>query len=562
MDPAVLSRSYGTIKLSNNRKLWLVDCEPQVAIRAKRVFGGAAKTTRGQLTITANDGCARDLAWLLTRYPMEVLDLDELEASARRFDDHLARTHRVISGAYEAPQYTMALPPRPYQHQAAALVWTSRGTIVADELGLGKTVVGLTVLSNPDCLPAVVVCPTHIQDQWKREAERFLPALRVHIVKKIADYDLGEQDIIIITYHKLWAWADRLVPSFRTVIFDEVQELRKRDSRKYEAAHSLAFPMAYRLGLSATPIHNLGSEFFAVLDCIAPDVLGSREEFLREWCGSSDGRGNACVADPKAFGAYLREMGRFIRRTKAEVGRELPPLNIITHEVECDPERLDDVKSSATELARIIVGNNGNRGFDILKASQQFSMQLRHATGVAKAPYVADFVRMLLETSDEPLILAGWHHDVYAIWAELLAEFDPVFYTGQQSPAQKKRNAQRFVDGETRLLIMSLRSGAGLDGLQHNCSRALVGELDWSPTPHEQFFGRVYRDGQTEPVFAYYLVANDGSDPVVADTLGLKRAQLDGVRRNTEECVGATRVDPGHVQRLATDYLKRHGGKS
>ncbi len=70
---------------------------------------------------------------------------------------------------------------------------------------------------------------------------------------------------------------------------------------------------------------------------------------------------------------------------------------------------------------------------------------MRQATGIAKAPYVAEFVRMLVE-SGESVMLYGWHRDVYNIWLERLAEFNPVMYTGTEGPAAKERSKQAFLE--------------------------------------------------------------------------------------------------------------------
>lgn len=109
-------------------------------------------------------------------------------------------------------------------------------------------------------------------------------------------------------------------------------------------------------------------------------------------------------------------------------------------------------------------------------------------------------------------------------------------------------------------MIISLRSGAGLDGLQRVTSTVVIGELDWSPKVHEQNIGRVYRDGQKEPCVAYYLVADEGSDPVIADVLGLKEAQATGIidpdRAGVPHLVGAA---DDHIRKLAEDVLRRSG---
>src|SRR6185369_11409779 len=113
----------------------------------------------------------------------------------------------------------------------------------------------------------------------------------------------------------------------------------------------------------------------------------------------------------------------------------------------------------------------------------------RHETGVAKAPYVAKFVRLLVEAG-EPVVLFGWHRDVYDIWLEELSDLGVAMYTGTEGPAEKNRSKARFLDGSARVLIMSLRSGAGLDGIQQAGATCVFGELDWSPAMHTQCIGR------------------------------------------------------------------------
>lgn len=85
----------------------------------------------------------------------------------------------------------------------------------------------------------------------------------------------------------------------------------------------------------------------------------------------------------------------------------------------------------------------------------------------------------------------------------------------------------------------------------------VFGELDWSPGVLEQCVGRAHRDGQLDPVFAYYLTAMDGVDPIMIDILGLKRQQIRGVRDPNGSLVLPKTVDPNHIKKLAEAYLAR-----
>jgi hypothetical protein len=247
------------------------------------------------------------------------------------------------------------------------------------------------------------------------------------------------------------------------------------------------------------------------------------------------------------------------------VGRELPKLIKVPHHVDADPHVLDRIGSSAAELAKLILASHGGGPGESVEArrakfsaSEKLDAMLRQATGIAKAAFVADFVRLLVE-SGEKVVLFGWHREVYALWLDRLADLKPALYSGTESATQKEAARQRFLGGETPILIMSLRSGAGLDGLQGVCRTVVFGELDWSPGVHEQCIGRVHRDGQQEPVAAYFLVADHGSDPVIADVLQLKRAQVDGLRDPLAPLVEPLEGDSAEsrVRKLAEEYLRQ-----
>jgi SNF2 family DNA or RNA helicase len=560
--------NYGSIRYAQGH--WLIQCEPHIRAHLKRVFARVDKGARACAQLTDTPENSRNLLWFIDRYPMTVDRLDHLRQRAAEHIDMEQRIADLLSAHRPPAQFELAVPPREYQRFAASMVEIRRGLLLGDDVGLGKSVSAICPMARPTNLPAVVVCPAHMPTQWAAYLARFAPQLKVHIVRKGQPYPLIRQpkqrqrdlwperlpDVIIISYHKLRGWAETLGEIARYAVFDECQQLRHDGTSIYRAAKYLADRVDLRMGLSATPIYNFGSEFFPVVNAIVPDALGSYDEFIREWCQAGAYGEKARLADAETFGAYLRREGIMLRRTRADVGRELPPLTKIVHEVESDPEALKAITGDAVALARIILERNERFRGEMMQASGRFESIMRQATGIAKAPYVAEFVRILVE-SGQRVVLFGWHRQVYRIWAEKLADLNPVFYTGEESAAQKDAARTAFVNGDSRVLIMSLRSGAGVDGLQYACSTVVFGELDWSPGVHEQCIGRVARDGQENPAMAYFLTATDGADPIMVDVLGVKREQIEGVRNPGQGLV--ERVDTGEdaLRRLAADFL--HG---
>src|SRR5262249_53525001 len=155
-------------------------------------------------------------------------------------------------------------------------------------------------------------------------------------------------------------------------------------------------------------------------------------------CGGDTGD-KAKIKKPGAFGQYLRESGMMLRRSRADVGRELPPVQVIPHYVDSDADHINSVKGSCVELAKLILSTSWVERGAKMHPAEELSNKLRQATGIAKSPYVAEFVRLLIE-SGEKVVLYGWHREVYEIWRTALAEFKPVLYTGSESIPQKEES--------------------------------------------------------------------------------------------------------------------------
>jgi SNF2 family DNA or RNA helicase len=545
------------------RAQWAIKAEPNVAVRLKRIFPRVDRDRTGRVFITDTPEVGRDLEMVLGRWPMKATRaaLQRIHERAEEHQETEERVSLILGGQHLEGMQEPARKPRDYQLQAADVTLATGRLLLADVVGLGKTFSSLLVLRDPRALPALIVTLTHLPKQWLDEMNETLPWLRGHIIRSTRVYDPSEKremkghhpDVLICNYAKLPGWSDHLAGEIKTVIFDEVQELRHHKTIRYNAAAQVADAAGYRMGLSATPVYNYGGEIHNVFSVLAPDVLGTRSEFEREWGKQENGQ--LAVKDPKALGAWLRDEGLMLRRTRKDVGRELPDVVRAPHAVEADSDRLEKLSGDAIDLARLIVDETSDAK-EVFKAKGEFDMWVRKETGVAKAPYVADFVRMLVEDG-EKVVLFGWHHDVYNIWRNRLRDLKLVFYTGRESKAQKEAAKDAFTNGDAQVFVMSLRAGAGLNGLQDVSHVAVFGELDWSPAMHDQCIGRLHRDGQAESTIAYFLVSDVGSDPVMAQVLQLKRMQAEPLLGDEAELFAPTADSGDRIRDLAKDFLSK-----
>ncbi|WZH36260.1 MAG: DEAD/DEAH box helicase [Microbacterium enclense] len=561
--------------------LWKLTLEPAASARAKRILGRVKQSRSDFITVAHTLEVARDLVWFMDRFPLEPVDARSAKMLAKACQDHIDRENAVVEimaggGARLDIPVDVAKTPREYQLQALQLIRTRNRIILGDDVGLGKTFTSLLTTTLPDALPVVVVPPTHLPRRWVTELQDAFPSLTYEVAKGTVPsksaFAGNLADVTIVTYSKLFGWADVLSRYARTVIFDEAQELRHGlTTDKGNAAAQLAERATYVIGATATPVYNYGSEIHNLADILAPGELGTRDEFLREWGGATLSNGRAMVKNPAALGAYMRESGFLLARTRAEVGRELPKTIKHTMTVETDQAVIAECKADLRRLAQQILSAATDRQ-DRFQASGQIDWKLRQATGIAKAPFVAEFCKLLLE-SERKIIVAAWHREVHDILMRELAPFNPLLYTGTESPKQKAAAEEAFtvapldpndptvtqqqLDAENRVLIMSLRSGAGVDGLQKVAGVGVIAELDWSPATHEQFIGRFRRDGMNDeaPPVAYFLVTDDGSDPVLMETLGIKRNQAEPLISKDGQLFNNSTTDPQRAKALARAVL-------
>ena len=280
--------------------------------------------------------------------------------------------------------------------------------------------------------------------------------------------------------------------------------------------------------------------------------LGDWESFSREWCW---GYGNAIVAKPELLGAYLKREGLMLRRVKQDVLSELPPKRRLVQELDWND------RVYARLMAPVLPQLMRWKEDGTLTASQRailedsISQQARKATGVAKAPYVCQFVRALLDGGEKVLLFAH-HHDVMDIYKDELKSYHPVFITGRETPAQKSLAVERFMEGKTDVCCISLRAASGLNLQRATC--VVFGELDWSPAVHSQAEDRAHRIGQQDSLLCYYLVSPQGSDADMQEALGLKVSQFVGLMGDAqlppdEQATLAAQARK-HVERLAEGF--------
>ncbi|MBV8142290.1 MAG: DEAD/DEAH box helicase, partial [Verrucomicrobia bacterium] len=239
--------------------------------------------------------------------------------------DNWTRTQRQLIPLKPEPLGSLEGILRPYQKDGVYwLRFLSRnglGGILADEMGLGKTLQTLAFLRTLDG-PSLVVCPSSLLFNWVREAQRFVPEMKVLSLEG-ADRSklfcrIPASNLVLTSYPLLRRDIDRFRDfKFSSIILDEATHIKNPDTQNAQAA--MALVGRHRFVLTGTPVENSVRDLWSILHFVLPGYLGRREDF-RERYEIPISRGS----EPERARLAKRLRPVMLRRLKSQVVKELP----------------------------------------------------------------------------------------------------------------------------------------------------------------------------------------------------------------------------------------------
>jgi superfamily II DNA or RNA helicase len=399
----------------------------------------------------------------------------------------------------------------PHQVLALEIAIYARTFVLGDDLGLGKTLVGICLSLAKERQPALIVVEAGLATQWQKEFQKFAgikpPILYGHKI-----IDRPSSPVYIVRYSTITAWHDWIRDlNPQTVIFDECQNLRNDKTPRYIGMKDIGNRAIFTLGLSGTLVFKGKEDVKNIYGVIDPGLTFPSNV-------------------PDEIHALIWDTNRYIRRTRDEIDKDLPPMKryykTVSRELSVVKDHMDLILALAKQAVDVSV--------DALKNVGLFDREMRQATGLAKVRAIASFVRMLVEQG-RTVVLVAHHREVHRRLGEELADFLPLQYTGKQTTAQKDVIKEAFIQGESPILQFALRTGSGLDGLQAASYTMVFAELDWTPGQHEQAIGRLRRFGQKREVEAYFMVTDWGFDPIMMERLNIRSAESHVIAATKDE---------------------------
>ncbi len=443
------------------------------------------------------------------------------------------------------PPKTLEATLRPYQLEGMAWLQFLRefelAGVLADDMGLGKTVQALAhLLLEQEAgrlkQPALVVMPTSLITNWRLEATRFAPSLKIAVLHgQSRDHNnLEGADLILTTYPILLRDFDKLKKKqFHTIILDEAQYIKNAKSSTAQAAGALK--AKHRICLTGTPLENHLGELWSIYNFLMPGFLGEDSNFKQVYRNPIERSGDTARRDLLA----KRVKPFLLRRTKQEVAKELPEKTemIVPLELQASQRDLyETIRVAVSERIREEVANKGLARSQIVVLDAL--LKLRQAccdprlVKLEQAKTVKHNAKLeWLEENLPPLLDDGRKVLLFSAFASLLGNLEQTMkdlkisyskLTGETK--DRASQIEQFQSGQTSVFLISLKAGGV--GLNLTAADTVI-HFDpwWNPAAENQATDRAHRIGQTKKVFVYKLITQGSLEQKILE-LQQRKAEL------------------------------------
>jgi thymidine kinase len=418
---------------------------------------------------------------------------------------------------------------RPYQKEGfnflCHLSEIRLGGILADDMGLGKTLQTLSWLAwlkerngkNPK--PSLVICPASVLHNWRREANRFTPQLKVLVLESgAARHNLRKQipqhDLIVTNYALLRRDLEELQKfAFRAVILDEAQFIKNPGAQVTQSVKQIK--SEHRLALTGTPLENRLLDLWSIVDFIQPNYLGNQDQFSETYEPRGENAESAQRIARRRLSAKLRPL--LLRRLKKHVARDLPDRIEQRRDCELDDEQrklyLAELRRSREQVMKTVAEKGLNKSkIHVLAALTRLRQICCHPQLVGNdSP--SGKTETLFELLDS-LVAEGQKVLVFSQFVQMLEllerecrqrQFSTHILTGQTKDRQEVVSAFQN-DPNAAVFLLSLRAaGTGLN--LTTASYVVLYDPWWNPAVEAQAIDRSHRIGQTQTVNAYRLIS-------------------------------------------------------
>jgi SNF2 family DNA or RNA helicase len=468
----------------------------------------------------------------------------------------------------------LALKLKPHQIEGVKFIYDCisgkkvfryHGCILADSMGLGKTLTTLSLIytlinSNtftPSIQKIIIICPATLIQNWEQEIYKwFENKLKANVcigskIKKnnqIAEFEKGDTPLLVLSYDKFGKNSDRLSKICDFLICDEGHKLKNHSTKIYKAVNSIK--CLNRLLLTGTPLQNYVREFYNCVDLVNKNILGNWKYFKNTYCDTilasqepdapeeiqkrSERVSEELWAVTKKF--MIRRTGKILEKTlpikheyivflKMQPLQEIIYLSFLTPDIEksVSPyEKNKDLLGLITILRKIT--NHPDLLYDKKPATEPLGKYWVTAKNLypldyeeirnrgrfsTKMMFIIEFTTICMVKNEKLIIVSNFTKTL-----DIIQEYYDTLnhpYTrldGKTAPI-KRMNIVNYFNNSPDWVVLLLSSKSGGCGLNLiGASRLIMFDDDWNPCNDQQAMARIWREGQEKEVHIYRLIAS------------------------------------------------------
>ncbi|MES2345318.1 MAG: DEAD/DEAH box helicase [Chlamydiota bacterium] len=401
----------------------------------------------------------------------------------------------------------------PYQQEGVDWLFFLKNSsfhgLLADEMGLGKTVQTIAFFSTLKAsAPLLVVAPTSLLFNWRREFEKFLPSYPVHVHSGPDRLQSKEELIkqrIILTSYALVRIDSALLQSlgFECIVLDEAQMIKNPDSQVARAVFSLQANM--RLVITGTPVENRSEDLFSLFHFLMPELLGERKDF--------QARLKAAESDGRYFKNIRKQIRPFIlRRTKEVIADQLPDKIEQTVFVEMHEEQklfYDAYLAKARSglLKKVALDGTSKHRFEVLELILRLRQICCHPLLLGENIPSAKFERLMEDLEEviqekRKVLVYSQFTEMLQLIGKTLKERGINYAYLDGSTSNREEVVERFQNTqELSVFLISLKAG----GVGLNLTAAdyvFIFDPWWNVAVENQAVDRAHRLGRKDTVVA------------------------------------------------------------
>ncbi|MBN2563258.1 MAG: DEAD/DEAH box helicase [Phycisphaerae bacterium] len=470
---------------------------------------------------------------------------------------------------------------RPYQRVGLAwlrfLTTLGLGACLADDMGLGKTIQVLALLlcdrdeqRTQPRRPSLLVVPASLLGNWRSEAKRFSPSLKLtflhpaetdrRVLERIArspEQRLRETDLAVTTYSMLTRqdWLTRM--DWRLVILDEAQAIKNPSTRQSKAAKRL--PAEARIVLTGTPVENRLGDLWSLFDFLNPGLLGSAGVFKTFVKGLQEQERNRFAPLRRLVGPYV------LRRLKTDrsIIADLPEKIETTRYCNLTKKQIGLYEQTVRRMRSALENADGmaRRGL-VLQTLMRLKQVCNHPSQLSgdgdyspsdsgKFLRLGEVCEELAQRQEKALIFTQFREIIPALADHLAAVFGRAGLVLHGGTSVKKRRGliERFQhDDGPPFFILSLKAGG--TGLNLTAASHVI-HFDrwWNPAVENQATDRVFRIGQKRNVLVHKFVTSGTIEERIDELIAEKRHMADEILADDGE-INLTELPDDELIRL------------